>query len=86
VSILAWIVVGLLAGGIGRIVTGSEKRGCLATIAIGLLGALIGGALAAWGFHEGIGGFGVRSIVIAALGSILLLLVLQALGATSRRR
>ena len=86
-SILAWIVVGLLAGGIARIVTGSEKRGCLGTLAVGLVGALIGGALASWAFDEGIGGFGLRSIGIAALGAILLLLLLQAVsGGSSRRR
>jgi uncharacterized membrane protein YeaQ/YmgE (transglycosylase-associated protein family) len=85
-SIVAWIIVGLLAGGIGRILTGSEKRGCLGTMAVGLVGALIGGALASWGFHEGIGGFGLRSIAIAALGAVLLLLVLQSLGVASRRR
>ncbi len=84
-SILAWIVVGLVAGGIARMVTGAEKRGCLGTLAVGLVGALIGGALASWAFDEGIDGFGLRSIGIAALGAILLLLVLQAIGGGSRR-
>lgn len=84
-SILAWILVGLLAGGIARMVTGAEKRGCLGTLAVGLVGALIGGALASWAFDEGISGFGLRSIGIAALGATLLLLVLQAIGGGSRR-
>lgn len=84
-SILAWILVGLLAGGIARMVTGAEKRGCLGTLAVGLVGALIGGALASWAFDEGISGFGLRSIGLAALGATLLLLVLQAIGGGSRR-
>jgi uncharacterized membrane protein YeaQ/YmgE (transglycosylase-associated protein family) len=85
-GLLAWIVVGLLAGGIARIVTGAEKRGCLLTIAIGVIGAMIGGAIASAAFGEGIGDFGLRSIAIAALGAIVFLLVLQALGLISRRR
>jgi uncharacterized membrane protein YeaQ/YmgE (transglycosylase-associated protein family) len=44
-SILAWLVVGFVAGGLARWVTGSDKRGCLATIVVGIIGALIGGAL-----------------------------------------
>jgi uncharacterized membrane protein YeaQ/YmgE (transglycosylase-associated protein family) len=86
-GLLAWIVVGLLAGGIARIVTGAEKRGCLLTIAIGIIGAMIGGAIASAAFDgEGIGHFGFRSIAIAALGAIVFLLVLQALGLISSRR
>jgi len=81
----SWIVVGLLAGGSARMVTGADQRGCLGTMAVGLLGALVGGALASWAFDEGIGDFGLRSIVIAVLGSILLLLVLQAVERTGRR-
>lgn len=56
------------------------------TIAVGLIGALIGGALAnsAWG--SGVSGFDIRSIAIAALGAIAFLLILQAVGAISRKR
>ena len=43
-SILAWLVVGFLAGALARWVTGAQ-RGCLATIAVGIVGAFIGGAV-----------------------------------------
>jgi uncharacterized membrane protein YeaQ/YmgE (transglycosylase-associated protein family) len=84
-GIIAWAVVGLLAGGLARIVTGSEKRGCLGTMAVGLLGSLIGGALANWAWDEKITDFGLESIIISALGAALLLFALQAVGIGDRR-
>jgi len=85
VGIIAWAIVGLLAGGCARLVTGQEKRGCLLTMAIGLIGSLIGGALASAAFDEKINGFGLKSIAISALGAIVLLLGLQALGVANRK-
>jgi uncharacterized membrane protein YeaQ/YmgE (transglycosylase-associated protein family) len=84
--IIGWVIVGLLAGGLARMLTGSQKRGCIGTMAIGLIGALIGGALAQAAFHERLSGFGFKSIVFAALGATLLLLILQALGIVGQRR
>jgi uncharacterized membrane protein YeaQ/YmgE (transglycosylase-associated protein family) len=82
-----WIVVGLIAGFLGRRITGDEKSGCIYTIAVGVIGALIGGALMHAAGHKGINEFDIRSVLVAALGSVLLLLVLQAIsGRGSRRR
>jgi hypothetical protein len=84
---VAWIVVGLIAGFLGRRITGDEKSGCIYTLAVGVIGALIGGALMHAAGHKGINEFDLRSILVAALGSVLLLLVLQAIsGGSSKRR
>ena len=87
-SILGWLVVGFIAGAVARGVTGAHHRGCIATIAIGIIGALIGGALFrlatgddSWAFDE----FDLGSVLVALLGAILLLLVLEAVGSGSRR-
>jgi uncharacterized membrane protein YeaQ/YmgE (transglycosylase-associated protein family) len=87
-GILAWLLVGLIAGGLARMVTGDASLGCLGTIVVGILGALIGGALFRWAtgteadtFDE----FDLGSIVVAFLGASLLLLVLRAIGPRSRR-
>jgi uncharacterized membrane protein YeaQ/YmgE (transglycosylase-associated protein family) len=87
-GILAWLVVGFIAGALARWVTGATKQGCIATIVVGILGAFIGGALYRWGtgaegdtFDE----FDLTSVLIAFLGSVLLLLVLQAISPKSRR-
>jgi uncharacterized membrane protein YeaQ/YmgE (transglycosylase-associated protein family) len=88
VSLLAWVFVGLVAGAIGQRVAGSEKRGCLGTIAVGVLGAFIGG-----GLYRALRGddaelfdeVDLLSIVVATLGAVGLLLVLDALGDRRRR-
>jgi uncharacterized membrane protein YeaQ/YmgE (transglycosylase-associated protein family) len=85
-GIMGWIVVGLLAGGLARMATGSEKRGCLATMVIGILGGVIGGALFNAAGNRGITDFGLWSILVAFVGACALLFILQALGVAGRRR
>lgn len=83
-NIVAWIVVGLIAGLLARWIVRDDRSGCLYTVAVGVLGALIGGALMQASGRDGINDFSLRSLGVAALGAILLLLVLQAIGGRSR--
>jgi uncharacterized membrane protein YeaQ/YmgE (transglycosylase-associated protein family) len=83
-NLLGWIIVGLIAGLLARWITHDEKTGCLYTVAVGVLGALIGGALMQAAGKKGINEFDFRSILVAAIGAILLLLVLQAIGGRGR--
>lgn len=85
-SILAWIIVGLIAGAVARWIVKDDRQGCLYTLVVGVLGALIGGALMQAAGHTGIGDFDVRTILVAALGAVLLLLILQAIGGRGTRR
>jgi uncharacterized membrane protein YeaQ/YmgE (transglycosylase-associated protein family) len=77
VTWLGWIVTGFIAGGLARMATGSSKRGCLGTIAVGVLGALLGGYLFTAVGQRGIGEFDLWSIFVAFIGASLLLLVLN---------
>ena len=90
-GIFGWIVVGLIAGAFARGVTGFNRSrdpgteiGCFATIAVGVLGGLIGGALTSAATGEKVNDFGMKSIFVAFLGAVLLLLIVQAL--SGRRR
>jgi uncharacterized membrane protein YeaQ/YmgE (transglycosylase-associated protein family) len=90
-GIFGWIVVGFVAGALARSVSGYNRKrspssqvGCLGTIAVGIAGALIGGALANMALDEGIGEFGLRSIGIAFVGALILLLVVDAAAGRSR--
>lgn len=88
-TVLGWVVVGLLAGGLARLATGSEKQGCLGTLVVGILGALIGGALfrfATGSETDAFEEFQLSSVLVAFVGAALLLLVLQAIGVRDRRR
>lgn len=87
-SIVGWIVIGLLAGGLARWIVKDDRSGCIYTMVVGVLGALIGGGLMNAIDSNGVDEFSIRSILVAALGAVLLLLLLQAIagrGATRRR-
>jgi uncharacterized membrane protein YeaQ/YmgE (transglycosylase-associated protein family) len=87
VNVLSWILFGLVAGAIARLlVRGRQEIGCLATIAVGIVGALIGGLVG-----EVVVGEEVRfrwdlgPFLLAVAGSVILLLALEALSGRRRR-
>ncbi len=78
-GLLSWIGIGLLAGAVAKFVLpGKDPGGCLLTIGIGIVGALLGGFLATLLGFGGLSGFDVRSFVVATLGSLLFLILLRA--------
>lgn len=85
-GVLSWVLFGLLAGAVARLaVPGAQRIGCLATVAIGILGALLGGAIGEAAFDEEIDfGFDLVPFLLAVAGSVALLLGLEAL--RGRRR
>ncbi|MCZ7536733.1 MAG: GlsB/YeaQ/YmgE family stress response membrane protein [Acidimicrobiia bacterium] len=88
-GVMAWMVVGLVAGLLARGVTGTNRRadlhlGCLGTIVVGVAGGLLGGMMFNLAGNEGIGEFGLRSLFLAFVGASLLLLVVGALGESGR--
>ena len=82
-NILAWVVLGLIAGAIAKaIFPGHQGGGILATIILGILGALVGGWLgnalfpgAAGAAAASAGAFSIGSIIFAVLGAIVLLFI-----------
>jgi uncharacterized membrane protein YeaQ/YmgE (transglycosylase-associated protein family) len=79
-GILTWILFGLVAGAIAKFVMpGRDPGGCILTIVIGIAGALLGGFLATLLGFGGIEEFDLRSLLIAVLGSIVLLAIFRAL-------
>ena len=73
-GILAWIIFGLIAGAVAKfIMPGSDPGGIIVTILIGIVGALLGGFLGSLLLGVGVTGFNLPSLLIAILGSILLL-------------
>ena len=73
-GILAWIVLGLIAGAIAKaLMPGRDPGGFIVTIVIGIIGAFIGGFLGNMITGSGLSGFSLWSVVLAVLGSLLLL-------------
>ncbi|MGX6448890.1 GlsB/YeaQ/YmgE family stress response membrane protein [Patulibacter sp. S7RM1-6] len=87
-GIVAWIVLGFVAGMLARaIVPGNSRLGCLTTTAVGILGALVGGAIASAADVGELGTFfDLGTWALAVLGSVLLLLILQAVAGRGPRR
>jgi uncharacterized membrane protein YeaQ/YmgE (transglycosylase-associated protein family) len=78
-GIISWIVLGAIAGFLANMVVGG-REGLIGTIILGIIGAVVGGYIAAAVFHKGdVTGVNVESIVIAVLGAILVLFVWRAL-------
>lgn len=79
-GLLWWAFFGLVAGIIAKLLMpGRDPGGCIITMVIGIAGALLGGYLATLLGFGGIEAFDLRSLLIAVLGSIVLLAIFRAL-------
>lgn len=86
-GILSWIVLGLFAGTIAQMIVPprGNPQGCFATLAIGILGALLGGFIAtSLDIGEIEDFFDLGTWLIAIGGSVLLLLLLRGLSGGKR--
>jgi uncharacterized membrane protein YeaQ/YmgE (transglycosylase-associated protein family) len=81
VSILGWILFGLLAGAVARVLTpGRQSIGCFGTLAVGVIGALLGGLLGEAVFGDEVDfGWDLKPFLLSVAGAIVLLLALNAL-------
>jgi uncharacterized membrane protein YeaQ/YmgE (transglycosylase-associated protein family) len=77
---IAWIVLGLIAGALAKwLMPGRDPGGIFITIAIGIVGALVGGFIGSTlGFGE-VTGLNIPSLLLAVLGSVVLLLLYRML-------
>ncbi len=78
-SILAWIVLGLIAGFIGSKIVNKRGDGMLLDILLGVVGAVVGGWLAGFFGLAGVSGLNLYSIAIAVVGAIVVLAVYHAI-------
>ena len=86
-SLIAWIVLGAIAGYLaGFLVRGDESLGVIGHIALGIVGALVGGFLAGvlFGSKPIDGPLDVSSIVVATIGAVLLVVGWNALTGRTR--
>ena len=80
-GILTWIIIGLIAGALGKLIMpGDDPGGIIVTILIGIAGAFVGGFVVNLLFGGGaVTGINVASILVATLGAIILLAIYRAL-------
>ncbi|MGC2857225.1 GlsB/YeaQ/YmgE family stress response membrane protein [Novispirillum sp. DQ9] len=82
-GILAWILFGLIAGVIAKLIMpGRDPGGFIITIGLGIVGALLGGFIGQLLGVGGVSGFNFGSFALAVLGAVLLLVIYR----TMKRR
>jgi uncharacterized membrane protein YeaQ/YmgE (transglycosylase-associated protein family) len=82
-SIIGWLILGLIAGFIGSKIVDKEGQGFLLNIALGVVGAIVGGFLFSAFGAEGVTGLNIYSMIVAIIGSIVVLFGYHAI--TGRR-
>ncbi|MGV2855170.1 GlsB/YeaQ/YmgE family stress response membrane protein [Glutamicibacter sp. AGC13] len=84
-DILSWIVLGLIAGAIAKAIKpGEQGGGRLATLLLGVVGAIVGGWIGSAVFGEGVDQFWSLSSWVLAIGGSLIVLVIR--GLLTRKR
>ena len=86
-GILAWIVVGLIAGWLASQVMRGGGYGLIGDIIVGIVGAVIGGFLAATllKIPNAVNGINVTSILVAFIGAVILIAILRMVSPGRRR-
>jgi uncharacterized membrane protein YeaQ/YmgE (transglycosylase-associated protein family) len=80
-SILAWIVLGLIAGFIASKIYVGTGQGMLLDIVLGIVGAVVGGYLFTAFGATGITGFNIWSMIVAIVGAVIVLWLYHAIAA-----
>jgi uncharacterized membrane protein YeaQ/YmgE (transglycosylase-associated protein family) len=83
-GIVSWIILGLIAGFIGAKLVDRQGQGFWLDIALGIIGALVGGFLFDLFGASGVTGLNLYSMLVAIVGSVVVLLIYNAL--MGRRR
>jgi uncharacterized membrane protein YeaQ/YmgE (transglycosylase-associated protein family) len=83
-TLLAWIVVGLIAGWLASLITGTGES-LLVDLVVGVLGAIVGGVIFNAFGASGATGINLYSILVAVVGSVLLLGAMRAVQGSRTR-
>lgn len=78
-SVLTWIVLGLVSGFIASKIVNKAGEGALMDIVLGIVGALVGGWLFSLIGHTGVTGLNLYSVLVSVIGAVVVLLVYHGL-------
>ena len=82
-SVIAWLILGLIAGFIASRLYAGTGQGFVLDIILGIVGAFVGGFIFSFFGGEGVNGINIYSLVVAVVGAIVVLWIYHAL--TGRR-
>jgi uncharacterized membrane protein YeaQ/YmgE (transglycosylase-associated protein family) len=83
-SVLAWIVLGLISGFVASKIVNRAGEGVLLDIVLGIIGAVVGGWLFRTFGMPGVTGINIYSMLVAVIGAVVVLVVYHALFRGSR--
>jgi uncharacterized membrane protein YeaQ/YmgE (transglycosylase-associated protein family) len=78
-SIIAWIVLGLIAGFVASKIVNKSGEGALLDIVLGIVGAVVGGFVFQTFGMPGVTGMNIYSILVAVVGAVVFLLIYHAI-------
>ncbi|WP_174301529.1 GlsB/YeaQ/YmgE family stress response membrane protein [Caulobacter sp. S45] len=78
-GILAWIILGLIAGFIGSKLVNKTGEGLIMDIVLGVVGAVVGGFIFSLFGAGGVTGLNLYSLVVAVIGAVVVLLAYHAI-------
>ncbi len=79
-GIILWIIFGALVGWIASLIMKTDgEQGALLNVAVGILGAVVGGWLMSVLGESGISGFNLYSFMVAIIGAVVLIAIVKAL-------
>jgi uncharacterized membrane protein YeaQ/YmgE (transglycosylase-associated protein family) len=77
-SIVAWIVLGLIAGFIGSKIVNKAGEGFVLDIILGIVGAVVGGFIFNFFGASGVTGLNIYSLIVAVIGAVVVLVIYHA--------
>ncbi|CDM58296.1 MULTISPECIES: GlsB/YeaQ/YmgE family stress response membrane protein [Rhizobium] len=72
-SVIGWIILGLIAGFIGSKIVNKSGAGMLMDIVLGVVGAIVGGVIFSFFGASGVTGLNIYSLVVAVIGAVIVL-------------
>jgi uncharacterized membrane protein YeaQ/YmgE (transglycosylase-associated protein family) len=77
-SIIAWIILGLIAGYVGSRIVDKEGKGLWLNMALGIVGAIVGGVIFSAFGASGVTGVNLYSMIVAIIGAVVVLWIYYA--------
>ena len=79
-GILSWIILGAIAGFLAYRIMGMEGQGCFINVAMGIIGAFVGGLVFNFLGGTGVTGFNFYSMVVATIGAAVVIALARLIG------
>lgn len=85
-SVISWIILGLIAGFIGSKIVNKTGQGMLMDIVLGIVGAVLGGVIFNFFGAQGVTGLNIYSLIVSIIGAVVVLFLYHAISGQKRLR